>query len=205
MEDLYEVLQVSPHADTETISRIFRHLAKRFHPDNPESGDAHRFDLLAKAHRTLTDPEKRAAYDARHQEHWSSRWKLVGDVNDANGFGEDRRIRERLLSLLYVQRRRDMRNPGLGEVEMSRLISCPVEFTEFHLWYLREKGWVLRLESGQFAITALGVDQVEREKIQVNVDHLLEPHDPRGEGRAGTPVHRIDAASHTGPPSPAKP
>jgi curved DNA-binding protein CbpA len=201
MDDLYEVLQVSPHADTETISRIFRHLAKKYHPDNPESGDAKRFDLLAKAHRVLTDPEKRAAYDARHQEHWSNRWKLVGEAGDANGFGEDRRIRERLLSLLYVQRRRDMRNPGLGEVEMSRLIGSPEELTEFHIWYLREKGWAIRLETGQFAITAQGVDQVERDKIEVNPDHLLQPHEPRNPDLDGKQIPRIDVASRAGQPS----
>jgi len=201
MDDLYEVLQVSPRADTETISRIFRHLAKKYHPDNPESGDAERFDLLARAHRILTDPEKRAAYDARHQEHWSNRWKLVGEATEKDGFGEDRRIREQLLSLLYVQRRRDMRNPGLGEVEMSRLISCPVELTEFHIWYLREKGWVVRLESGQFAITAEGVDQVERDKLRLNPDRLLQPHDSRDLDPEGKPIHRIDVASRAaGPP-----
>ena len=32
--DYYEVLQVSRNADFETIERVFRLLAKRYHPDN---------------------------------------------------------------------------------------------------------------------------------------------------------------------------
>ena len=31
--DYYELLQLSPNADDETIHRVFRHLAKRLHPD----------------------------------------------------------------------------------------------------------------------------------------------------------------------------
>ena len=35
--DHYEVLQVSHRADLQTIQRVYRHLAKRYHPDNSES------------------------------------------------------------------------------------------------------------------------------------------------------------------------
>ena len=61
--DFYELLQLSPNADDETIHRVFRHLAKRYHPDTP-GGDAQRFNHLVEAHQTLTNPEARAAYDA---------------------------------------------------------------------------------------------------------------------------------------------
>ena len=43
LPDHYEALQVSPRADGDTIDRVFRHLAKRLHPDNQESGDAEIF------------------------------------------------------------------------------------------------------------------------------------------------------------------
>lgn len=36
--DYYEVLQISPNADADTIQRVFRLLAQRFPPDNAESG-----------------------------------------------------------------------------------------------------------------------------------------------------------------------
>src|SRR6266702_8690906 len=34
MIDYYEFLQISPHADNETIHRVYRYLAGRLHPDN---------------------------------------------------------------------------------------------------------------------------------------------------------------------------
>ena len=35
----YELLQINPNAEPDTIHRVFRFLAARFHPDNPESGE----------------------------------------------------------------------------------------------------------------------------------------------------------------------
>ena len=64
--DYYELMQLSPSADADTIERIFRHLAMKFHPDNMESGDAERFRLIVDAHRVLSDPEKRAGYDVKY-------------------------------------------------------------------------------------------------------------------------------------------
>src|SRR5579872_2360042 len=37
--DYYEVLQVNQKADPETIHRVFRLMAQRFHPDNAETGN----------------------------------------------------------------------------------------------------------------------------------------------------------------------
>ena len=37
LPDFYEVLQISPNADPDTIHRIYRLLAQRFHPDNAET------------------------------------------------------------------------------------------------------------------------------------------------------------------------
>ena len=60
--DYYEILEISPNANAETIERIFRHLAMRYHPDNQETGDLSRFTALVEAHNTLKDPVKRGFY-----------------------------------------------------------------------------------------------------------------------------------------------
>ncbi len=65
--DYYEVLQLSPNADAETISRVYRILAARFHPDNTETGNSEKFIQLCEAHQILSDSDKRASYDVRHQ------------------------------------------------------------------------------------------------------------------------------------------
>ena len=187
--DYYDLLQLSPNADEDTVHRVFRHLAKKCHPDLAEGGDPARFRLLVKAHTTLSDPESRAAYDARYQEHWNHRWRIASEASDGSAFSEDRETRDKLLSLLYVQRRRDMRSPGLGEYEMAKLLTIPVELVEFHLWYLREKGWVQRIESGQLAISANGVDSIEGSRLRLPSDRLLAS---RGTRPAASPAPERD-------------
>ena len=41
--DYYEILEISPNANSETIERIFRYLAMRYHPDNQDTADQFRF------------------------------------------------------------------------------------------------------------------------------------------------------------------
>jgi hypothetical protein len=186
--DYYELLQVSPNADEDTIQRVFRHLAKKHHPDASEQNDAGHFNRLHDAYRTLTDVQARAAYDVRYQRHWDQHWKVAAEAKASPDSTDDAVIRERLLSLLYVQRRRHMRHPGLGELEIARLMDLPVEHLSFHLWYLREKGWVARLDTGYLAITAEGVDQVEASRLQLDPDRLIEARPPedaaQGDGSA---------------------
>ena len=174
--DYYELLQVSPNADDDTIQRVFRHLAKKYHPDQGEQSDDERFRRLVEAHRVLSDPEARAGYDAAYQEYWNRKWRLVSEAGSSESFSEDRDMRERMLSLFYVQRRRSMALPGLGEYEIARLLRTPVELVEFHLWYLRAKGWIERLDSGMLAISAAGVDQVEQGHLKLGHERLLEAH-----------------------------
>jgi hypothetical protein len=40
------------------------------------------------------------------------------------------------------------------------LAGCPREHIEFHLWHLKEKGWITRMENGLLAITVSGVDKI---------------------------------------------
>ncbi len=44
--DFYEVLQISPTAELETIRRVYRLLALRYHPDNNESGNQREFEIV---------------------------------------------------------------------------------------------------------------------------------------------------------------
>jgi curved DNA-binding protein CbpA len=190
--DYYELLQVSPNADGDTIQRVFRHLAKKYHPDHHQTPDEEKFRRLVEAHRVLTDPEARAGYDAAYQDYWNRKWRLVSESSDSTAFGQDRETRERMLSLFYVQRRRSMASPGLGEYEVARLLRTPVELVEFHIWYLRSKGWLERLESGMLAISAAGVDQVEQGQLKLGHERLLEAHgaeEPREAVRGSVEEH----------------
>jgi hypothetical protein len=66
--DGYEVMQLSPNADTKTISRAYRMLASRYHPDNAATGNHEKFIRLCEAYEILSNPEKRAGYDVRRRD-----------------------------------------------------------------------------------------------------------------------------------------
>ena len=157
--DYYEILEISPNANSETVERVFRYLAQRYHPDNGATGDRVRFDLVLEAHNTLRDPAKRAKYDLEHKGHSSDRSKLAEEASDSEGIDRDVEIQAKLLSLFYVQRRKNVREPGIGDGALSGLLDCPLEHLDFHLWYLREKRWIARREDGLLAITIDGVDR----------------------------------------------
>lgn len=158
--DYYEMLQVSPRADRDTIQRVFRHLAKRYHPDNPESGDAVRFKQLVEAFQILSDPEQRAKFDIQYAQLTAARWKVFNQDTAHSDIATDRRIRSAMLSILYAACRNDASKPGVGEIDLERALDCPEEHMRFHIWYLKENGWVRRTENGLLAITAVGVDMV---------------------------------------------
>ena len=173
--DYYEDLQVNQNADFEMIERVFRLLAKRYHPDNKQTGNADKFDIIYKAYQVLSDPEKRVAYDARYEQANASRWKIYDEASQSDGFEDDTRIRNGVLSLLYVSRRQDAMNPGMGIMELEKLLGTPQQIMEFHIWYLKEKGWIKRTDNGMFAITADGVDLVAEKDIISRADRLLPP------------------------------
>ena len=195
--DHYELLQVSPNADEDTIQRVFRHLAKKHHPDAATQGDPEIFNRLLDAYRTLTDVTLRAAYDVSYQRHWNQTWRVAAEASTANVVTDDAGCRERLLSLFYVQRRRNMRNPGMGQLDLERVMDLPFEHLAFHLWYLREKGWIQRLDTGLLAITADGVDQVEQRRVQLDPERLIERQpgddDPRGRASGDAPPSKTSA------------
>ncbi len=63
--DYYEILGIDRNADTETIKKVYRKLAMKYHPDR-NKGDANaeeRFKEIGEAYAVLSDPEKRARYD----------------------------------------------------------------------------------------------------------------------------------------------
>jgi DnaJ domain len=63
----YQLLQIGPEATAQELRSAFRTLSKRYHPDTtelPEQEARESFRLLQQAYVTLSDPERRRAYDA---------------------------------------------------------------------------------------------------------------------------------------------
>jgi hypothetical protein len=173
--DYYEILQVSPNAAQDTIQRVFRLLAQRFHPDNRDSGNDAAFKEVMEAYRVLNDPEQRAAYDVEHRQVKKVTWQIFDQSTASKGVDVEKRKRRGILALLYNKRLNESEAPGVSIREMEDLLGCPREHLEFSLWYLKENQWVVRGDNGRHVITAKGVDVVEREGEVGIVDqhHLL--------------------------------
>jgi curved DNA-binding protein CbpA len=160
--DYYEVLQISPNAELDTIHRVYRLLAQRFHPDNQNTGDPDKFRALSEAYAILGDPEKRARYDVHRPEREHERSQILSEaVRAANDVEAEQLLRLTVLELLYAQRRTDPRTPGVYFGDLEGLVGCPREHIEFALWYLSQKKFIDRSDGSRLSITADGVDYLE--------------------------------------------
>lgn len=64
-KDYYELLGIPRDADTKKIKDAYHRLAMKYHPDRNPSPDAEeKFKEISKAYAILSDPKKRAKYDA---------------------------------------------------------------------------------------------------------------------------------------------
>ncbi|MBY0503279.1 MAG: DnaJ domain-containing protein [Bryobacteraceae bacterium] len=159
--DYYEILQVNPKADQDTIQRVYRILAQRYHPDHAETGNSSLFRWVTQAYKTLGEPESRAAYDVQRAAEAVYRVKIFSKPADAQGVEGEKRKRHGILRALYTQRMNSADHPWLTIPQLEDLLSVPREHLEFALWYLREHQLVTRSDSARFVITAAGVDRAE--------------------------------------------
>lgn len=161
--DYYEVLQISPNAEPDTIHRIYRLLAQRFHPDNAETGNDARFRVIHEAYTVLSDPEKRAQYDVTYHRLRQDRWRLVSSGESSeNDFELERSVRLTLLEVLYTRRRVEPGDPGLYAADLESMTGRPREHLEFTIWYLVQKKMVQRDDMSRLYITADGVEHLEQ-------------------------------------------
>ncbi len=162
--DYYEILQLSRHADTQTIHRVFHLLAQRYHPDNPDTGDDLMFRKLVEAHGVLTHTERRAAYDVSLTASDKVRLKIFDSLASTQGVQAELRKRKAILRLLYTKRLTDPYQPSMRVRDFAEMVGCPVEHLEFSLWFLRDRKLIVRADNNQFEITASGAEAFEAEE-----------------------------------------
>jgi hypothetical protein len=171
--DYYAFLQISPKADWPTIHRVYRIMASRFHPDNPETGDPEKFLILRAAYETLSDPKRRAAYDASLQSRDPGTLPIFELSEFVNGIEGEMNRRLGILSLLYNRRRTSPQGPGISILDLEKRMGMPREYLDFTTWYLKSKQFITAGDNSEFVLTALGVDYVESNCSQPILQKLL--------------------------------
>jgi hypothetical protein len=163
--DCYEIMQLSPKATPDTIHRVHRILAQRYHPDTPDTGNAEMFIQLTAAARILSDPERRAKYDARYHATRQLHWKIFDQAEAALGPQAERVKRRGILGLLYAKAAHDIERSGMTALEFEEILGCPREHLQAALWYLKGKGFIQRTDNGRFTITVAGFDEMESQSF----------------------------------------
>jgi len=192
--DFYELMQISPKAEAETIQRVYRMLAARFHPDNPRTGDRERFLRLTKAYHILSNREARAAYDLEYELRHAQPMSVFGLKDFAAGIDGEANRRLGILCLLYNRRRSSPDHPGISILEFESMMSFPREHLMFTLWYLKDADLIRQDETSNFVITSRGVDHVEKNLSSSQVVYHLLKAAESGSVERGTE----DAANGTG-------
>jgi curved DNA-binding protein len=157
----YDLLQINPKAEIETIERVYRILASRYHPDNQQTGDAERFRTLTDAYQLLRDPVKRKEYDRQFEVNPAGPLPIFLGKEFAEGIDSEALIRIGVLCLLYSKRRANPDYAALSLLDMENIMAFPRERLLFALWYLRAKRYVLQDDRSSFIIAAEGVDYLE--------------------------------------------
>jgi curved DNA-binding protein len=162
--DCYEILQVRPTCSAKTLETAYRVLAKKYHPDHPETADIDRFNEVVSAYKVLRNPEKRARYDQEYVRlngaHWFDDDEGDGVEIDEAPALDDADAHSKILMFLYKKRRENAQKAGVVAFYIQDMLNCSDEHFEFHKWYLKEKGFIELTEQGTLAITIEGVDHV---------------------------------------------
>jgi len=159
--DYYEMLRVSPGAEIESIQRVHRALAARYHPDNKETGNLERFLKVNEAFKVLSDPEKRKEFDASYKTRKENPIPVFLTKEFTEGVDGEINRRIGLLCLLYTQRRINQILPALSVLEIEQSMFIPREHLQFTIWYLKSKRYIAQDDRSSLMITAEGIDFLE--------------------------------------------
>ncbi|MBN9663715.1 MAG: J domain-containing protein [Acidobacteria bacterium] len=157
----YDLLQIHPKAEPETIQRVYKIFAARYHPDNLDTGDAERFRLYREAYEVLSDPAAREQYDLKLELTQPDALPVFQSKEFTDGIDAEAKIRIGVLCLLYAKRRANPDYSALSMLDLEHVMAFPREHLQFAIWYLKAKKFITQDDRSSFIVTAEGVDYLE--------------------------------------------
>lgn len=162
-QDHYDVLGIDSRADSETLQSAYAELARKYHPNNPDTGDQEAFDAVNAAYEVLSDPQQRVAFD---------NLKGVGEDSNCPQFGaeffeslgSDAGLRVALLCILYERRKKKPLKPGLPMRYVEAMLNADLDSLFFVLWYAKQRGWVASDDKSNLLITVQGMDYLDENR-----------------------------------------
>jgi hypothetical protein len=159
-QDHYSLLGVDPKANSETIQNNYSKLAQKYHPDNPDTGDAEKFESVNLAYEVLSDPLLRREFDKLKGLDQEGAVKFSG-LSFFTDLGRSVDLRMALLCVLYDRRRNRPFTPSLSLRQVESMLEATSEEMTFALWYLKQRGLVLVDDKSSLQITVEGSDLLE--------------------------------------------
>ncbi len=177
--DYYSLLQVNPTCDAKMLEKAYRHLAHMYHPDHLETADVTKFQAVIEAYRVLRDPDQRSKYDeefCRKKTNGFDKFPKNEKITiDEKSAIIDAEAHQRILFYLYKRRREHADDPGVIGYYVQQMLDSSDDNFEFHVWYLKSKGFIKVTEQGTLAITIEGVDHVISLSRTIEAEKLLIP------------------------------
>ena len=174
MSNYYEVLGVEKNASKDDIKKAYRKLAQKYHPDrNPDDDAKTKFQEISKAYQTLSDEEKRAAYDNPAPEGFTFRTSNMG-----GGRGMEDQIRRMMDEMMgrqtYGSRQQyQMANVHITLEEAFTGTTRTLNDTPFNIPAGVRNGTQLLLKDPQIGDIIIVINIGRHAKFRVSQDDLL--------------------------------
>jgi hypothetical protein len=175
-QDHYAVLGIEPDATSEVVQAAYSALARKWHPNNEQTGDREKFNAVNQAYEVLVDPIARAAFDSVRGGRGEAAPARFSGKRFFEGLEQFVACRMALLTILYDRRWTKPRTPGLSVRELESLLAVGAEQLQFTVWYLKQKGLIAADDKSNLSITVQGMDVVEAEPPRLEViEGILKP------------------------------
>jgi curved DNA-binding protein CbpA len=128
---------------------------------------------LKQAFDVLSNPERRAEYDAAYKKEAPRPAPLSASIDFMDSVEGEMNRRLAVLALLYLKRRTNPYTPEVSLAEVEMRMGFPRDYLHFTTWYLQNKKYITMADNSDFTLTALGVDFVESNRANVPILNKL--------------------------------